>query len=308
MIHNKPIVSIVIPVRNEGVRIRNAILSFINGRSKLFPIEFVIVDDASDDGCCCELENLLAYDEYLVNIKIIRLNTWSGIPFARNIGATHVNAPILIITDANVLVSNQWDIPLFRDIKPNTALCATIADIGSNWKGYGCMLDLSSMGIKWLRDPQIFRGYAPITPCTGTIIYTDLFRKLGGYDTAMSVYGAAEPEFSVRLWLYGGEIKNVPDLIFSHRFRPSEERKPFLEMINIIQVKNYLRFGLLYLQNEEINKLFDYWKNSNSDIFFKALNELNQFEMAKRRNYLQKNLKYDFNWFSNLFRLSTFDN
>src|ERR1700733_5614353 len=94
-----PLISIVIPVRNEGRRLRQTILSFLQGRSRPIPIEFVIVDDASDDGCC---EGICELSTHRSPIKIIRLDNWSGIPFARNTGANHAEAPILFITDANV--------------------------------------------------------------------------------------------------------------------------------------------------------------------------------------------------------------
>jgi glycosyltransferase involved in cell wall biosynthesis len=299
---NDPLISIVIPVRNEGIRIKEAILSFINGRSRLFAIEFVVVDDGSVDGCC---DNLFSFnmESGLVVIKVIRLNIWSGIPFCRNIGAKTAAAPIMIVTDANVRVGYGWDIPAFREVKPNIALCATIADVGSDWKGYGCLLDIPSMGIKWLKSPRLFEGYVPVTPCTGTVIYRDLFMKLGGFDTAMPVYGAAEPEFSLRLWLYGAQVKNVPDLVFHHRFRPSEERKPFLDQINLIQVKNYLRFGLLYLGKHQITEMLKYWEQSNPSLFYRALNELNQREIMQRRIYLKNNLTYNLEWFKKRFML-----
>ena len=294
---NKPWISVVIPVRNEGVRLKEAILSFTNGRSKLFPIEFIIVDDCSTDGCCNGIEKLLNYETTCVIINVLRLDTWSGIPFSRNAGANLASAAILVITDANVKACHAWDIPIFRDIKPNRVLCATIADINSDWKGYGCVLDLPSMGIKWLKNPSIFFQYTPITPSTGTVIAKQLFLKIGGFDTAMPIYGAAEPEFSVRLWLYGAEIKNVPKLIFYHRFRPDEERGPFLNLINVIQVKNYIRFALLYLPQNEIREGLNYWSNRNNLTFLKAVNQLDQYEIFRRRQFLKTNLLHDFNWF-----------
>ena len=305
-----PVVSIVIPVRNEGKRIQEAILSFINGRSRLFVMEFIIVDDASVDSCCDNL-NFIGNEQNLAIVKVIRLNKWSGIPLARNIGATNATAPILVITDANVNAGIGWDIAVFREIKPYIALCATIADKNSDWRGYGCMLDQRSMGIKWLKTQRIFNGFVPVSPCTGTVIYKDLFMQLGGFDTAMPVYGAAEPEFSLRLWLYGAQIKNVTDLIFYHRFRPDEERKPFLEQINLVQVKNYLRFGMLYLSNDEITDLFAYWERLDPSVFYQAFSNLDQHEIMSRGNYLRQSLKYNLTWFTNLFHLkqaNTFKN
>jgi glycosyltransferase involved in cell wall biosynthesis len=295
-----PLISVIIPVRNEGLRIKEAILSFIYGRSTLFAIEFIIVDDASNDGCCDDVKNLSEQNS-LCSITVIKLDDWSGIPFARNIGAKQAAAPILVITDANVKACNGWDIPVFREIQPGTVLCSTIADKDSEWKGYGCFLNLPSMAIKWLRNPGSFYGYVPVSPCTGTVIYKNLFMRLGGYDTAMPVYGAAEPEFSIRIWLYGGQIKNVPDLIFYHRFRPKEERIPFLDQINLIQVKNYLRFGLLYLQQNDVANLFNYWHQENPNVFNEAIKQLDQTEIYARRYHLKRHLRHDLEWLKRRF-------
>lgn len=299
-----PIISIVMPARNEGERVAKAITSFADRRSSLFPVEFIIVDDASDDGCCYGLENLLSRETDAAVIKVIRLDNWSGIPYARNIGAANATSPVLFITDANVEACLHWDIPVFRDLVPNRALCATIADKGSRWQGYGCMLDLPSMGIQWLRDPQALGGYVPVSPCTGTVLSSSLYRKLGGYDTAMPVYGAAEPEFSVRLWLYGGEIVTCPDLILTHRFRPAEERRPFLEQIASIQLKNYIRFGLLYLDERGITRMLDHYKKSKPQQSLKCLYQAETEGVWERRRHLRKSLRRDFKWFLQYFNYS----
>jgi len=303
-----PAISIVIPVRNEGTRIADTIRSFVTGRSSAFPLEFVIVDDASSDGCCDNLALLADITGQNVVIQKTRLETWSGIPYARNLGAQLANAPVLLITDANVTAGPGWDVPLFESIAPDLALCVTIADKASAWKGYGCVLDVPTMGIKWLSAPGIFDNYVPVSPCTGTVIYKDLFMRLGGFDTAMPVYGAAEPEFSVRLWLYGASIKNIPDLVFYHRFRPAAERRPFLDMINLVEIKNYLRFGLLYLNDGGISDMLDYWDGVNPANFNTAFNELDWREIKTRRAYLNESLKNPFDWFVDQFKLNMVSN
>ena len=293
----KPVISIIMPVRNEGERVAKAILSFAEGRSNLIPIEFIIVDDASADGCCNGLENLLTWKRNAAIITIVKLDEWSGIPVARNIGAAKARSAILFITDANVEAGPNWDIPVFRDLQPGRALCATIADMNSSWRGYGCLLDLPSMGIQWLRFSETPGSYVPVSPCTGTVIMTSLFRTLGGYDTAMPVYGAAEPEFSVRLWLYGGEIMNCPDLILRHRFRPAEERKPFLDRIGAIQIKNYIRFGLLYLDEMDINRMLDYWEKIAPYRAAECLRHAEAEGVWERRQHLCNSLQHDFTWY-----------
>jgi glycosyltransferase involved in cell wall biosynthesis len=236
-----------------------------------------------------------------VSVRVIRLDRWSGIPLARNTGAAYASAPLLLITDANVRAGLNWDIPIFREIRYDVALCATIADMNSAWRGGGCMLDLPSMGIRWLTVAAGPEQYVPVSPCTGTVIYRELFNKLGGFDTNMPVYGAAEPEFSVRAWLYGARIKNIPDLVFYHRFRPAEERRPFLNRINYLQVRNYLRFGWLYLGDGDIREMNSFWQMHEPDGFAQAVAALDYSEIGSRRRYLRSRLKYDFSWFKNTF-------
>ncbi|MEP6950689.1 MAG: glycosyltransferase [Ginsengibacter sp.] len=299
----EPAISVIMPARNEGSRVAKAITSLASGRSTPFYMEFVIIDDASDDGCCEGLENLLTIERDVASVQVIRIDRWCGIPYARNLGASYARAPILFITDANVEARAGWDVPVFRDLRPGRALCATIADKNSPWRGYGCVLDLASMSINWLPDPHAFKGHVPVSPCTGTVIHSELFRRLGGYDTAMPVYGAAEPEFSVRFWLYGGEIISCPDLILFHRFRPPEERTPFLEQIEFLQTKNYLRFGLLYQDEKGIVRLLDHWSRAEPNHFSEALQQVEQGDVWERRRHLRESLSRDFAWYTQHFSL-----
>jgi glycosyltransferase involved in cell wall biosynthesis len=304
MTKQTPAISIILPVRNEGIRVKTTIRSFAFRRSNSFLLEFIVVDDCSHDGCCEGLENFLSAENHGAYVRTIRLEKWSGIPFARNRGAFEANAPILFITDANIEASDNWDIPVFRDLRPDTALCATIADASSDWRGYGCALDLPSMGISWLNEPNVFSGFVPVAPSTGTILYTDLFRRIGGFDTCMPVYGAAEPEFSVRLWLYGCKIIICPDLVLMHRFRPSAERQPFLNKIEFIQIQNYLRFGLLYLDEKGIVQLLEHWYQMSPLLFADALRQVGKNNVWERRRHLKKNLKGQFESYKNYFKMA----
>lgn len=300
----QPQISIIIPVRNEGNRLKEAIRSFVYGRSKVFALEFIIVDDASTDGCCDNIESLIPDPGTGVSVRKVTLRKWSGIPYARNTGAQYASARVLLITDANVSAEPGWDIPVFTHTGPGVALCATIADQTSDWRGYGCMLMVPSMGVQWLNDPGIFNEYAPVMPCAGTVIDAGLFAKLGGYDTAMPVYGAAEAEFSVRLWLYGAVIKKVPELVLSHHFKVGEERSSFMDKIKRIQVKNYLRFGLLYLNEDLIRKMFEHWSAQQPGFFEQVHDEIDMVEIFNRRAQLQRALKYNFKWYSNVFAIN----
>lgn len=294
---DEPLVSVVIPVRNEGERLPAAVDSIVDHRSSRFPLQVVVVDDCSSDGCCTSLPEIRFRQDDHVEVLVIRLPRWSGVPYARNVGAMASRASILFITDANVLFPPQWDVPVRNRIGPNRALCATIADQGSSFRAYGGMLHFPSMGFNWLGDPAVFGGHAPLAPCAGTILPRELFRRLGGYDTGMPVYGAAEPEFSVRLWLSGAEIVHAPELVLTHWFRPSSERHPFLETIRLIQVHNYLRFGLIYLDRHNFSRVVEHYTATAPELTRAALRRVLSGDVWHRREALWRTFCFGFEAF-----------
>jgi len=299
----RPVISVVIPVRNEGPRLHAAVASIVSGRSSPFPLQIILVDDFSADGCCDGLSDTWSRSGDLVRVDIVPLPHWSGIPFARNAGAAAAQAPILFITDANVLFPPNWDLPIRERIAANRVLCAAIADLDSPFCGYGCTLLVPSMGVGWIRDPRLYGGYVPISPCSGTAITAELFRRAGGYDTEMPVYGAAEPEFSVRLWLCGAEIVSMPDLVLHHRFRPPSERQPFLDAIGKVLLRNYLRFGMLYLDQQRIAQLMHYYSQQSPLHFTEVMQSLSAGDVWKRRRLLEERLPLRFPSFAERFAI-----
>jgi hypothetical protein len=186
------------------------------------------------------------------NFRLVvrRLGRWSGIPFARNRGAEATSCPILLITDANTCYPQNWDRPIQQHFHPGRLLTGTIVDEATGARGYGLTLDLPSMGVGWLTTPHPFGGYVPVATSACTVIDRCLFHHLGGYDETLPLYGAAEPEFSVRAWLAGYEIVNVPDLVVGHRFRPPQDRSRFHQLNQQVLLRNYVRFACSYLPED----------------------------------------------------------
>jgi len=298
-----PFISVVIPVRNEGERLTAAVESIVAGRSCKFPLQIVLVDDCSSDDCCRKFDDVYSWSRDLARVDVVRLPRWSGIPFARNAGAAASAGSILFITDANVVFPRNWDCPIRERITGSRVLCATIGDFDSAFRGYGCTLKIPSMGVSWIRDPRQHGGHVPVAPCAGTILSSELFRRSGGYDTAMPVYGAAEPEFSVRLWLLGAEIVAVPDLVLKHRFKPEHERQPFLDAIGKIQFCNYLRFGMLYLDRPRLTQMLRHYERQSPSLFAEALPRIVSGDVWHRRELLEKRLPLRFKSFVERFSL-----
>jgi glycosyltransferase involved in cell wall biosynthesis len=295
-------ISVIIPVRNEGDRIARTIQSIAAGRSVCFPLELVVVDDASTDGACDRLNQTIE-DSPETTLIVRRLESWSGIPYARNRGAEAASYPIYFITDGNTHFPQNWDLPIWRFLDRGRILAATILDMASSFQGFGCQLMLPSMGVTWIPLPHAYGGYVPISSCAGTVVDRGLFHRLGGYDETLPLYGAAEPELSVRAWLSGYEIVGVPELRIHHRFRPRVEYDAFLASITPIQVHNCLRFACYYLPDDLLARTCDYYARLHPREFSQIWTDLYGSDVwGRRANYLG-HLPRDFRWFAGKFPL-----
>ena len=98
----RPDISVLIPARNERSRIAPTIQAIARARSTDARVEFVIVDDASTDGCIANLVSAVPrlLEEPKIDIRVCRLDQHSGNYRARNQAAALASADILFITDA----------------------------------------------------------------------------------------------------------------------------------------------------------------------------------------------------------------
>src|SRR5580700_7151806 len=76
-------ISVIVPSRNEGEKVARTVRSLVHGRSNAFPLEVVVVDDASTDQSCDRLPEITS-ESPNVSVVVRRLERWSGIPYARN--------------------------------------------------------------------------------------------------------------------------------------------------------------------------------------------------------------------------------
>ena len=97
----RPLVSVVICVRNGEKYIGGCIESLLNQTFKDY--EIVIVDDASNDRTAEIISRLK--DQ---RIKCFRSKEWFGIAKSRNIGLKHASGKYIFFTDADCTVSTDW--------------------------------------------------------------------------------------------------------------------------------------------------------------------------------------------------------
>jgi len=296
------LISVIIPNKNEGAQLKTTIQSLVTRRSTAFPLQIVVVDDGSTDGSS---ESILKMSDLPCNVdlRVRVLGSNYGIPYARNRGAEWATSPIYLITDGNTIFPANWDLPILRSFRPNRILAGTILDTKSSFRGYGCTLVLPSMGTRWISAPSAGHGRVPVAACSCTVIDQNLFRHLGGYDESLPIYGAAEPEFSLRAWLHGYEIVNVPDLAILHSFRPRAQFNAFRASIQHMLVRNYLRFSCYYLPERQLLRTYDHYAAVAPRDFQQCIAEGVPQDSWGRREEL-KRLPYDFKWFATKFDLA----
>jgi glycosyltransferase involved in cell wall biosynthesis len=292
--NDRRVISVVIPARNEGERVADTIRSAMETRTSGCGLEFVVVDDASDEGCGVRF----GPDLDGADIRVVRLAERAGVAGARNRGARAASGDILFITDAHVGFSSGWDDEVLRRIGDVRMLAATICDTVSAFRGYGCSLLVPFMGTAWNREP--IAGEPPfvqIASSAGTVLTKELFEKIGGYDEGMRLYGGIEPEFSVRAWLSGAEIVSVPSLRMLHRFKTKPEVERFVGELKPHLVHNNLRFGLLYLGESVSLQMIRHFAMMYPDEIGEAVRQVEASDIGERRKVLGTRLRHDFAWF-----------
>lgn len=296
-------ISVIIPARNESDRLSATVRSFIQGRRSQVPIEFVIVDDGSSDGCCLnfapEAEALSRGRD--VSVHLCGLAKTHGNMTARNVGANEATGDVLFITDAHVKVFPGWDEHLISEFSADCVNSAAICTMSEAWAGYGCSFLYPHMSTRWNTARPRSGAPVAVSPCSGTIISRRLFCQLGGYDTGMRLYSAAEPEFSVRAWLSGVDVRCLPSVRVAHRFKPKPEYRQYVQSIRPMMIHNALRFASLYLTEMQIDEVKRYYLRKFPDQAAIAIGLLGASDIRQRRANLEKGFIRDFAWFSKRF-------
>jgi Glycosyltransferases involved in cell wall biogenesis len=287
------------PARNEASRVQRTIQSLVSNKETSVSWEIIVVDDVSNDRCCDGLKVAAPR----LTLTVVKSRRRLGVARARNLGAAKARGKVLFMTDSHVELCPGWDRLVLKTVKPGRIAAATITDRSSRFRGYGCSLVVPFMGTRWNRAPLARGLTVQIASAAGTALSRDLFWRIGGYDEGMRVYGAAEPEFSVRAWLSGAKIVSADGLEVSHRFKPRADRDAFIGRYRTDMVHNNLRFGLLYLSQMGVLQMIRHYSMTFPRHLPKACRLLSQSDVWERRSFLRKSLRFDFEWFIHRFDL-----
>jgi glycosyltransferase involved in cell wall biosynthesis len=300
-----PEISVILPARNEGAALASSIQSIARARAGSRRLEFIVVDDASTDDSIGNLTAALPelLEEPNIEIWVSSMGEHSGVYRTRNSGAEQARADVLFMTDAHVKFSPGWDDLVLDHLRPNRVLCGTTTEEGTEFRGYGCQLLVPFMGSRWNDEPSTELAPIQIAPCHATVLSRALFERLGGYDPGMLYYGGGEPEFSLRAWLHGAEIRQLKALEVQHQFRPDDQLTEFLTAMRRFTVHNRLRFGLLYLSEDGCMQLLSYYARAFPAFFQRAMGMLTVSDVWERREFLDSRRVRQFDWFVDRFEL-----
>ncbi|TMJ01155.1 MAG: glycosyltransferase [Alphaproteobacteria bacterium] len=286
-------ISVVIPACNEASNIAVTIRSFVDGRRSGVPVEIIVADDASTDGTGTHLPPAVG----TVPVRVLRSRRRLGVARSRNRAAAAARGDLLFITDGHVEVDAGWDRVVLDHAADDRILAAAIVDRSTGTNCFGCRLVVPYMGTYWNMDAPKGPSPVQIASSAGTVLPRRLFEDLGGYDEGIRVYGAAEPEFSLRAWLSGANISCIPDLRINHHFKPKSKRDRFLSDHRTNLIHNNLRFGLCYLSQSKSLEMIRHYAMKFPRHFPRALALLVESDVWQRRAKLAASLRYDFDWF-----------
>ncbi|XP_068141575.1 polypeptide N-acetylgalactosaminyltransferase 8 [Drosophila tropicalis] len=268
-----PAISIVITYHNEQTSVLLRTLSSIRDRTPIFLLrEIILIDDGSSNGA-----NSPKFIEFLMTkypdlVKHQRLNTQVGLMKARVVGAQQALADILIFLDAHVEVTKGWLEPLLTPILRDNRTCTTPIIDTIDFNNFAYKRATPSRGFfdwhfNYIQLPLLKEEYVALpAPHENPIMNGGLFAisrqwffDLGSYDEGLRLWGGEQFELSLKIWLCGGTLLEVPCSRVGHLYRdasyklnlPKEEKNRLIKAENT----NYRRVAEIWLDDYK-DKLF----------------------------------------------------
>lgn len=183
----QPLVSIIVPTRNEERVIENCLRSLTHQTTE-HPYEIILVDTLSDD------KTLEIAEKY--GVKVIS-DARRGKPIARQTGADNANGEILCFTEADCVVTDTWLSTIIRNFNEHpeaVAVTGAYTFINSTWYyqlAVRALLPLTRLTF-WL-----YRGHNGLR-ATNFAIRATALKEIGGFNTITKELDDAELSMRVK--------------------------------------------------------------------------------------------------------------
>lgn len=287
-----PLVSVIIPAKNEGANVANTVGSMLDARNST-PHEVIVVDDGSLDQCCGFLAGR-------TDPGITRLVTTPGLgaALARNAGAAVARGSILIFCDAHIFVEDYWIDRLAEPLLDGRldAVCPGIAPHDRPNDVAGGFTWDEKLQFKWLpRPPRL--SLSPLLPGGCLAVKAQVFFDVGEFDRGFIVWGREDEEISLKMWLFGYRLGINPEAKIMHVFR---ERHPYPVTWEHVD-HNLLRMAYSHFSRERIAKVLELIKNH--PFSYRVERSVMESDVLAQRKFYFKRRKRDDSWFFERFRI-----
>ncbi|MCX6520307.1 MAG: glycosyltransferase [Actinobacteria bacterium] len=214
-----PVVSVVIPLFNQGHYLRDAIHSVVSAaHDPELPIEVVIVDDHSTDSSLRVAQQLLEELPWLP-ITLVARAANGGLPTARNTGFARARGRYVFALDADNLLYPNGLVALARhlDDAPDDVVAA-----------YGLLERFDETGALGLTshlpwDPDLLVHGAFIDAMA--MFRKDAWLELGGYSAGDGIYGWEDYDLWLATAERGRRASLVTSVVGRYREQPGSMRK-----------------------------------------------------------------------------------
>jgi glycosyltransferase involved in cell wall biosynthesis len=208
--------SIIVPVYNAEKTLNRLLDSIWNQSFKDF--ELILVDDASTDNSVRIAQSYPC--------ELICLNQNHGPAYCRNIGARHASGEVLLFTDSDCQVSEDWlkNIHGIRFENKTAAIMGKLVLLPSGYLGDS----ISALGFPaggaigfekiWRVDADGFTNSLSSCNCA---VKKEVFEIIGGFDETFPYAGGEDSFLAYTLKREGYRIKYLPDIIVYHEARDS---------------------------------------------------------------------------------------
>lgn len=284
-------VSLIIPTLNEGENLSMTIESIQATITGAY--ELIVVDNGSTDDSTAFIEQ--ASDP---RIRLLKTGERLGVAGARNYGAAFAESNILIFIDAHMLFPQNWLMPVLDVLHEESVrlVVPAVSAWGNPYAlGYGISWKGEKLEPKWLGKQSSDPYTVPLAGGCFQAFHRTFFYEIGGYDPGMTNFGSEDLEICLRVWLLGYQVKIVPQVEISHRFR----RTAPYEFGWIDTSYNFLRLIYAHFNEQRIARILA--AHTETPSFDEALQRVQISDIRLRRRTFSLKRTFDDDWFFRTF-------
>ncbi len=230
----QPLVSIIVPARNEEQNIRRCVQSLLEQDYANY--EVIVVDDGSTDGTESILDDLVRAHPHGKRLWVLRLRDlpadWAGKPHAIHSGVQEAQGDWLLFTDADT-----WHAPnalrsaltQALDEQADLFTLGSAQDLPTFWDRV--LMPMAYLGITMLYPPALVNNpNNPLAVANGQyiLIRRSVYDQLGGY---------ARPELRSTL---------LDDRDLAHIVKSNGFRLRFVDSLGLVHVRMYRSFSAIW--------------------------------------------------------------